>query len=711
MSDQLLKIDQAIIQQEENKKATKGLLQFLKVRQDDYSHLSFSPEEAQKIRSHLSHLVTGATAAIPLICFTADALVTLDDLTVKEIKDIQIGDYVLTHTGSFKKVTRIYQRKYQGVLNRIGLGQSFKSKAATAWSTPNHEYLTRHVTFSKLTGGRKDFGAISPCPACGKNIKLNGFIKKKSYTRHIKNYKDPEHVELLKQQGRSVEVGGRWIPISSLIQNQRDFVASPSYSISQVQNLSPKREALAVVLGFYLAEGCIDLYKRDKNGHLAGDGVTYTLHRKETHYAEQILKAWQVLGYDGRTYYNNHNGLIVKIAGRFPAKLMNRLGGRYSDNKKIHPAIFQQSDRFLQTLLRSCFFGDAGLYRDQPSREYNDGAEIGLVSRDLIWQLYNICLKLNLPISIPVCTEGSSKGVKKQRKDVWSFYMSARATRILFENQNEYQGHHFSSFFDKKILWRKINKNKILHECQYDGLVYNLEVEDDHSYIVNGVAVHNCGGASKCPFSFRCPLVRIDNERKKKDPNAKMCTPVGSACLIEVELLEKWTFLYIDEYEIDEESFTDLQIVRELAEIELMLWRLNNNLAKPENASLIGEVPTMTDKQGNVHYKAEPLAFLTAKETLQNRKSKLIKLMVGDRQEKYKRDAALKLKAESDVSTTAAQLRNQVDQLLRKTKDLNLKLKEAEGEVIEGSSLPAAEKPATLSPEDLIDMIDHDEEK
>jgi hypothetical protein len=33
---------------------------------------------------------------------------------------------------------------------------------------------------------------------------------------------------------------------------------------------------------------------------------------------------------------------------------------------------------------------------------------------------------------------------------------------------------------------------KSLDRNEYSGLVYNLEVEDDHSYVVEGVAVHNC---------------------------------------------------------------------------------------------------------------------------------------------------------------------------------------------------------------------------
>lgn len=216
-----------------------------------------------------------------------------------------------------------------------------------------------------------------------------------------------------------------------------------------------------------------------------------------------------------------------------------------------------------------------------------------------------------------------------------------------------------------------------------------------------------CAGPGKCPFSFQCPFVRLDKQRRAADPSAKLTTPVGRACLVELQLINEWTRLYMVEYEIDEHCFTEFQMVRELAEIELMLWRLNNNLAKPEHAQLVQENVVGIDKQGNQVTRLEVSSLFEAKERLQTRKSKLVKLMVGDRQEKYKRDAALKTKSEDDPSTSAAQLRGQLGRLMQAAKGLDLQLKEAEGSVIEcnvETKMPTTEEaPQVLSPEDLIE--------
>ena len=219
-----------------------------------------------------------------------------------------------------------------------------------------------------------------------------------------------------------------------------------------------------------------------------------------------------------------------------------------------------------------------------------------------------------------------------------------------------------------------------------------------------------CGGAVKCPWAEKCPLVTIDRERRKVNPTAPLLTPFTKSCLIEINLLNEWTRLYIKEYDIVSDSFTELLMARELAEIELMLWRLNNNISKPENASLVQQSVVGMDKEGNVLTRQEISAFLEAKERLANRKARLIKLMVGDRQEKYKRDAALHKTDEKDASISAAKLRQKLNQLIDKANKTQQALRESEGGIIEVSeyhSVPPQDESVNLSqsPDDLIATI------
>jgi len=155
-----------------------------------------------------------------------------------------------------------------------------------------------------------------------------------------------------------------------------------------------------------------------------------------------------------------------------------------------------------------------------------------------------------------------------------------------------------------------------------------------------------CGGPEVCPFATKCPYVQADRARKAVDPSAKGIVPIGSECPVEIQMMDQWSFLYAKEYEIEDGNFTEWSMVRELAEIELMMWRINNNMAKSQNSELVQEnvvgMTTTGDGPPVPITRMEVSAFFEAKERLSNRRSKIVKLMVGDRQEKYKREAALK---------------------------------------------------------------------
>lgn len=209
-----------------------------------------------------------------------------------------------------------------------------------------------------------------------------------------------------------------------------------------------------------------------------------------------------------------------------------------------------------------------------------------------------------------------------------------------------------------------------------------------------------CGGSAKCPFAFKCPFIQIDKQRKQQDPDAPLVTPIGRNCQVEINLLNEWTRLYMEEYNIQEGAFTEIQMIRELAEIELMLWRLNNNLSKPENAELVQEVIVGVDKQGNALTRQEINAFVEAKEKLAARKSKLIKLMVGDRQEKYKKESALKMRETQDPSSNAAFLRQKLEKLLLIEVPVN------EPTVIDATNQPQIEQNSTIANSSSTDNLD-----
>lgn len=190
----------------------------------------------------------------------------------------------------------------------------------------------------------------------------------------------------------------------------------------------------------------------------------------------------------------------------------------------------------------------------------------------------------------------------------------------------------------------------------FEGQVYSLEVLPHETYIVNNVVTHNC--------------------------------------LIEVELMKEFIMRTVDEYDIDPANFTEIGFANELAEIEILLMRLNMNIAKAENAELVIDQTVGIGQDGTPLIQKQLSPFMEQKEKLYARRAKVIKLMVGDRQEKYKQEAALKVKLDADPSSRMSAMRAKLENLTRQLDEVG----EKAGEI--------SKQEGFLSPQDLIDEED-----
>lgn len=195
-----------------------------------------------------------------------------------------------------------------------------------------------------------------------------------------------------------------------------------------------------------------------------------------------------------------------------------------------------------------------------------------------------------------------------------------------------------------------------------------------------------CAGG-ECPFAVDCPLVQMG-------PGVHGKAPVNKPCLLEETTFREALGGYVMEYEVDPASITELTMCSELAEIEVLQWRLNMTLRQPQHASLVTEQTVGVTPQGEQITQLQVSPIFEQKQKLANRKSKLIKLMVGDRQEKYKKEAALKQKTEADAASQMSDVKKQLQELQQ-----NMKTK-ARQQIIDGEVIEAK----VVTPNDIIDQ-------
>lgn len=184
-----------------------------------------------------------------------------------------------------------------------------------------------------------------------------------------------------------------------------------------------------------------------------------------------------------------------------------------------------------------------------------------------------------------------------------------------------------------------------------------------------------CGGEI-CPFKERCIFWQMEK------------APIGKQCLVEIELMRQWTVDFMEEFDVDPSVATEVAYANELAELAILERRLNMNLAKPSNAELVIDQVVGVDRDGDPMIQKQISPFMELKDKLSSRRSRIIKLMVGDRQEKYKMEAALKMKIETDPSAQMASMRTKLESLVRELNNIEKEVETTDGE--------------KLTPEDVI---------
>ena len=221
-------------------------------------------------------------------------------------------------------------------------------------------------------------------------------------------------------------------------------------------------------IGFYLAEGSLDNYS-----------VQFSIHRKEVNYYEKIKKTFNNLGANVSIYDKKDTlSSTIILFGEIWAKRFLSYGNKLCYKKELNSKFLTLSPEKQLNIFNGWMNGD-GSYN-------NKDRYVGVsTSKKLIVQMFDI-LKRN-----------SIKSAIRKRKDVdgkrnaWEISISRREINKLDNINREVQKQNRYYKEDEKNFYIRIdNINKM--SSFYNGNIYNIEVEDDNSYIVEGIAVHNC---------------------------------------------------------------------------------------------------------------------------------------------------------------------------------------------------------------------------
>jgi len=369
---------------------------------------------------------------------------------IKRIRDVHIGDKVLTHTGKFRTVTQVFRRKYTGRLYRIR-------------TLGNVEELT--VTEDHPILVHKDAATTWLYP---NEIKYRTYL-----TRPV--VKDTVPVELVTYSYELYHSSGKG-----------------GYFTTETVSL-PCSPGLMRLIGYYLTEGSSDGYR-----------ASFDINKKEHLIQNQIVSAVaEVFGADVSSKPDpDSKGLKLVIDSVRVASFFHQFG-QYANTKEMPGWMLSIPIKLQRELIRAIFLGDGHYcdkrYRYKTAIRSKNYFTIRTTSHNLATQAMLILGRLGIIASV-------SPNRQKDRKLCYSVTVHApfveKMARICGFNAKNKAVSHGHIHLRKGMIVSPVVK--VSRKEVRDFEVFNLEVGEDHSYVAGNQSVHNCVFCGLCVDA--CPF-------------------------------------------------------------------------------------------------------------------------------------------------------------------------------------------------------------
>lgn len=395
-------------------------------------------------------------------CFTADMRITTAN-GAKRIADLQVGDRVLTHQGRYRPVTELFQRAYEGELLRI----KTKLIGTVLEVTPEHPILTPEgwVKAGELT--------TSSYVAIGVPVGVRSAptfdMAESVYAEELELQVADSAVRVRKpslyqNSGRQAEWANRFIEVTP---------------------------DLARLCGYYVAEGTIGPDERY---------VRFTFNKEETAYQQDVINlSQQIFGTSINQSESNYgNWMNINLYSRAVAAWFRTHFDQGSSKKRI-PIWLQYAkqeiqEAFLVGLMRGdgLFYENLHVIAGRKTPKTFRSFRLTLGNPGLIQQVWQMCLRLGYDAAIRAV---DTSYVTPNASDTAQISMPPLQSRKLVKQAFGVDLPEPDIRYIRPVVQRGEHvffPIERIESVNFGGTVYNCEVDEDHSYVTEGVTVHNC---------------------------------------------------------------------------------------------------------------------------------------------------------------------------------------------------------------------------
>lgn len=460
---------------------------------------------------------SGKLGTLSMGCFIAGTMVTMADGTRVPIEDVQPGDMVLTHKGRAREVLN---KQIHGVENG-----HWNTRRIRAQGVPNEIVATDIHPFFV-------YRAAEVC-ACGCGEPLPDYAPPKSGLKHKYTTRRMSRRFKVGHDKRILNPNGSYSLDEYRERKARlDEITSPKMEEVKAADLKvgdflcfPRAEVenatggvtggLARLLGYFLAEGSFLKYK--------GDPVevqfNFAMSEKDTYVAEvvELLRREFPEANDPWTQDRpERDTCVVHISGREVTAWFHRHGGEYSHRKRMSDEAMSWPTEMHRHVVGAWLNGDGHLH------SIHGNTSGTTTSYDLACQMHLLMARVGVYTRMECNIAGQSVevrqvvngGVVVRDKATGKF---PAFTLVAGQTDSQPLSGYTDKVIDNPTFFSR--EFRVLDDVvmfpitsvevdTYEGWVYDMEVEEDHSYVVEGVAVHNCSVEET--ICTKCGNVAVD---------------------------------------------------------------------------------------------------------------------------------------------------------------------------------------------------------
>jgi hypothetical protein len=482
------------------------------VTQNDprWSHVHTSENELpQSMKVHApDDIDTLRDEHICPICFAPGTLVRTEN-GYEPIEMIKMGTKVLTGDGHFHPVLNVMENKFTG--NAIKIDSGLFTQPVIA--TPDHPFYTlaqtgdhhqkcapgvcdksqsfeenHHLHFQSASSLTNQNYLVHVGPSIVRDITTvsvpeqfrgNEYVDYSDIKPQIKMLREVDHLGWK----RIGELTGVSRHIASQIYRGKIGIKSGSRTLGPTEfELTPD---FLWAIGMYIAEGSNN--KRE---------INFALHRKETEYQDRLIRIFTELGYHPTLYTvpNKPNSIWVVVGSTVLARWFPAWIGKHSHNKIIPAELMLLPDNKIQYIIEGVLNGDG----------HDKKGNLKQTSRTLALQVAEYGNRINCYKPSITTTYPLNKKITYQVENAYKVNPNCDYSTKYGKNKWAFGGYNLS-------------KISSIQEIPYDGYVYNLEVDVDHTYVVEGALVHNCGAQMEGETCDVCGFVQSPKDFDNPD--------------------------------------------------------------------------------------------------------------------------------------------------------------------------------------------------